>query len=96
MGRFMSPDPGGLLVANPANPQSWNMYSYALNNPLSNVDPYGYDCVYLNNAGTDIDRDTNGSPTGIDSNSNSGECGQNGGYLGRRKCYTCQLVHEQQ
>jgi RHS repeat-associated protein len=51
MGRFMSPDPGGLLVANPANPQSWNMYSYALNNPLSNVDPYGYDCVYLNNAG---------------------------------------------
>jgi RHS repeat-associated protein len=80
LGRFMSPDPGGLLVANPANPQSWNMYSYALNNPLSNVDPYGYDCIYLNNAGTDIDRDTNGNPTGIDSNSNSGECGQNGGY----------------
>ncbi len=80
MGRFMSPDPGGLLVANPANPQSWNMYSYGLNNPLGNVDPYGYDCVYLNNAGTDIDRDANGNATGIDTNSNSGECGKNGGY----------------
>ena len=80
MGRFLSPDPGGLFAQNPADPQSWNLYAYARNNPLSNVDPYGYDCVYLNNAGNDIDRDTNGNPTGIDSNSNSGECGQNGGY----------------
>jgi RHS repeat-associated protein len=79
-GRFLSPDPGGLFAQNPADPQSWNLYAYARNNPLSNVDPYGYDCVYLNNAGNDIDRDTNGNPTGIDSNSNSGECGQNGGY----------------
>lgn len=80
MGRFMSPDPGWFLQADPTNPQSWNMYSYVLNNPLSNVDPYGYDCVYLNNAGTDIDRDANGNSTGIDTSSNSGECGQNGGY----------------
>jgi RHS repeat-associated protein len=74
MGRFMSPDPLGPWVANAADPQSWNMYAYARNNPLVNTDPTGYDCVYLNNAGTGIDQN------GIDTNSNSGECGNNGGY----------------
>ena len=33
MGRMMSPDPGN-AGADLTNPQSWNMYSYALNNPL--------------------------------------------------------------
>ena len=33
MGRMMSPDP--------ANPQSWNMYGYSLNNPLRFTDPTG-------------------------------------------------------
>ena len=45
MGRFMSPDPSGLAFANPANPQSLNLYSYALNNPLVNIDPTGMECV---------------------------------------------------
>jgi RHS repeat-associated protein len=40
MGRMMSPDPGN-IGANPANPQSWNMYSYSLNNPLTMTDPSG-------------------------------------------------------
>jgi len=44
-GRFTSPDPAGLLAAKPANPQSWNLYAYAMNNPLSNTDPSGKDCV---------------------------------------------------
>ncbi len=35
MGRFMSPNPSGLLAQNPADPQSWNLYAYARNNPLS-------------------------------------------------------------
>ncbi len=39
-GRFLSPDPL-LDSADPADPQSWNRYSYALNNPLSFVDPDG-------------------------------------------------------
>jgi RHS repeat-associated protein len=43
MGRFMSPDPLGNQVAVFSNPQTWNMYSYALNNPLKSVDPTGTD-----------------------------------------------------
>jgi hypothetical protein len=51
----MSPDPSGLASVSPANPQSWNLYSYVLNNPLINIDPNGLDCVYFNNAGTALD-----------------------------------------
>ena len=40
MGRFMSPDPGNIGVKI-ANPQTWNMYSYGLNNPLTITDPTG-------------------------------------------------------
>jgi RHS repeat-associated protein len=40
MGRFMSPDPGNIGVDR-LNPQSWNAYSYSLNNPLSLTDPTG-------------------------------------------------------
>ena len=71
MGRFMSPDPSGLLAANPADPQSWNMYAYARNNPLINIDPTGLDCVYANDAGNGVES--------IDHNSSSGECGGSGG-----------------
>ena len=38
LGRFLSPDP---IVANPADGQQWNLYSYAMNSPLSYVDPSG-------------------------------------------------------
>ena len=41
MGRFSSPDPSGLVYADPTNPQSLNLYSYAANNPLKNTDPTG-------------------------------------------------------
>ncbi|MHB8616949.1 MAG: RHS repeat domain-containing protein [Candidatus Acidiferrales bacterium] len=40
-GRWPSPDPAGLAAANPANPQSWNRYAYALNMPLNFIDPLG-------------------------------------------------------
>jgi len=46
MGRFMSPDPSQLYYADPANPQSLNLYAYALNNPLKNTDPTGMYCYY--------------------------------------------------
>ena len=40
LGRFMSPDSSA--YAKPLNPQSWNLYSYALNNTLLYVDPTGH------------------------------------------------------
>lgn len=51
LGRFMSPDPAGLLAQKPSYPQSWNLYAYAMNNPLIIIDPTGLDCVYANDAG---------------------------------------------
>jgi len=40
MGRFITPDPYG-GSANPANPQSWNRYSYVNNDPINKNDPSG-------------------------------------------------------
>jgi RHS repeat-associated protein len=40
MGRFMSPDPL-LNSGRPDDPQTWNRYSYVLNNPLVGTDPTG-------------------------------------------------------
>src|SRR6185437_15591811 len=40
-GRWPSPDPAGLAAANPADPQSWNRYSYVRNSPLNATDPTG-------------------------------------------------------
>jgi RHS repeat-associated protein len=40
LGRFMSADQLG-PGQHPGNPQSWNLYSYVLNNPLKLVDPSG-------------------------------------------------------
>jgi RHS repeat-associated protein len=47
MARWMTPDPAGLAAVDPTNPQSWNRYSYVLNNPLAFIDPSGLDCIYL-------------------------------------------------
>jgi RHS repeat-associated protein len=45
-GRWLMPDPAGMAAANPADPQSWNRYTYVGNNPISGVDPLGLvDCV---------------------------------------------------
>jgi RHS repeat-associated protein len=74
MGRFMSPDPSGLVFASLANPQSLNLYSYAQNNPLIYTDPTGLDCAYLNDSGTAIEQG------GLDQHSSAGECGKTGGY----------------
>jgi RHS repeat-associated protein len=41
-GRFMTPDPGNIsAIFHMDDPQSWNGYAYAHNNPLTNTDPTG-------------------------------------------------------
>jgi len=70
LGRFMSPDPSGLLAQRPDDPQSWNLYAYVRNNPLVLIDPSGLDCVNPTNntGGFTVNHDTN-----------SGACGKSGG-----------------
>src|SRR5271156_6052316 len=71
MGRFMSPDPAGMMAADIEFPQSLNRYAYVWNNPLSFTDPTGLDCAYLNSSG------------GYDHMSQTigaGDCGKSGGY----------------
>jgi RHS repeat-associated protein len=71
MGRFMSPDPGWFMEADPTNPQTWNLYSYALNNPLKLIDPTGMDqCIW--DDGTSDDRPEDGGAT-------QQECADQGG-----------------
>ena len=45
LGRFISAD---TIVPEPSNPQSWNRYSYVMNNPVRYVDPSGHVCVDAN------------------------------------------------
>ena len=77
MGRFSSPDPSGLYYADPRNPQSLNLYSYALNNPLRMIDPSGLTSCFYGGAGDTPQNDNDASDyedTGTDQN-----CTDNGG-----------------
>jgi RHS repeat-associated protein len=47
MGRFMTPDSPS--YSNSKNPQSWNLYAYSLNNPVSFRDADGHEVVCANN-----------------------------------------------
>jgi RHS repeat-associated protein len=47
MGRFTSVDPKERRSAT-AKPQEWNLYAYALNNPVKHVDPDGRDALMFN------------------------------------------------
>jgi RHS repeat-associated protein len=40
-GRWLTPDPAGLAAMDVTNPQSWNRYTYGMNNPVSASDPSG-------------------------------------------------------
>jgi RHS repeat-associated protein len=44
-GRFTSPDEP-FADQHPADPQSWNLFGYVRNNPLTFVDSTGNDCIY--------------------------------------------------
>jgi RHS repeat-associated protein len=53
LGRFMTPDPIGIMKQKFVDPQQWNMYAYVRSNPLRFVDPTG---AALELIGSDIDR----------------------------------------
>jgi RHS repeat-associated protein len=58
-GRFTSPDQP-LIDQNPADPQSWNLYSYVRNNPLGFVDLNGRSCIKLDDGSSGDDGDGKG------------------------------------
>jgi RHS repeat-associated protein len=41
MGRFWSPDPGGIKTADPKTPLSWNRYAYTYGDPVNFMDRHG-------------------------------------------------------
>lgn len=48
LGRFMQTDPDTGTALHLINPQRWNMYGYALGNPMTYTDPEGRDAVAVN------------------------------------------------
>jgi RHS repeat-associated protein len=62
MGRFWSPDPGGIKTAVPSRPSSWNRYAYVEGDPINATDRHGLfmcaDCpAYGDDDGDDGDDD---------------------------------------
>jgi RHS repeat-associated protein len=57
-GRFTSPDPLFSSALRPV-PQSWNRYSYVMNNPMKYADPSGEKWIKLSNGTTFFDPDVN-------------------------------------
>jgi RHS repeat-associated protein len=76
-GRWLTPDPY-LGSYDFTNPQSFNRYAYALNNPVSNIDPSGLDCVFFDDNGRPYlggDEDGTHSEDDLDPK----QCGMDGG-----------------
>jgi RHS repeat-associated protein len=64
-GRWLAPDPyrGSYDFT---NPQSFNRYEYAMNNPLSNIDPSGRDCYGVDENGSAFFMNSGDCPDGSD------------------------------
>jgi RHS repeat-associated protein len=74
--RWLTPDPAGLAVVNPWNPQTWNRYAYALNNPVSLRDPSGLVTPICEDAGD------SGDGGGCNDDGGSGDLWNNGDVSG--------------
>ena len=59
LGRFMSTDNVLISPARAYNPQLWNSYSYAGNNPLNFTDPNGMERIQLGRTEAEIQKDIN-------------------------------------
>jgi RHS repeat-associated protein len=57
-GRWLSPDPAGKKAVRLDDPQTWNMYVYARNNPTSLVDPSGELATVSTSCSTGSDNQT--------------------------------------
>lgn len=80
-GRFLSADP---YITEPGNTQNYNRYSYVLNNPMSFVDPTGFntDCEQDPNCPLDEVTVTGGGSTGATSSITAGNTSENSGNSG--------------
>lgn len=78
VGRFLSVDP---LVSNPLSAQSYNGYSYCLNNPLKYADPSGYISAPVAMTPYACDQET-GRPLGMSGGASAGWDGSIGGGSG--------------
>lgn len=76
LGRFMSPDPSGLKYADPKNPQSLNLYSYVLNNPVTFIDPTGLTCVQNSSDNNNIVDDGDGKGCSVVDDQNAADVAQ--------------------
>ena len=84
-GRFMSPD-DPLAGQDPSNPQSWNLFSYGLNNPLRYTDPTGHD-VTCNGDGDNFNCVDNPPPPRLPILGRQAEaCSSSGGIPLSRSC----------
>jgi RHS repeat-associated protein len=87
-GRFLSPDPSGLSLADLTNPQSLNLYGYVMNNPLVNVDPSGLNTCTLD--GFEVDCSTVQNNDGVSRCPNN-DCNQTVRPNSNGPSYTLQL-----
>ena len=66
LGRWMSPDPGGVKVVNMDTPETWNMYAYVADNPTTDTDPTGLSSQYNTNGGCATLRNCNDDRKSLD------------------------------